>query len=405
MQVLGIPIEFFLFGAVLAGIAVLHKHALKVTLAGLAAILALRFATGFAEGPGLAGFGGFIAHEWVTLAELFLLLAGFAILANQFERSGLPDAMPRLLPDNWTGGLALLGVVFVMSAFLDNIAAAVIGGVMAKHLYGGRVAVGFLAAIVAAANAGGAGSVLGDTTTTLMWIGGVSPVTVMPAFLGALAAFAVFAVPAARQQQRFQPIQKRNAPVARIGWSRLALVAVMLLAILGANVGSTLLAPRLHHFMPVLGVALWLAILLTSLVRSPDWSVLPGAAKGAGFLVALVACAALMPVHGLPDPSWVSALGLGVLSAVFDNIPLTALALKQDGYDWALLAYAVGFGGSMVWFGSSAGVALSNSYPEARSVLSWLKQGWFVPLAYFVGFFVMLALVGWRELPALPRGG
>ena len=54
------------------------------------------------------------------------------------------------------------------------------------------------------------------------------------------------------------------------------------------------------------------------------------------------------------------------MSAVFDNIPLTALALKQGGYDWGFLAYAVGFGGSMIWFGSSAGVALSNMYPGGQ---------------------------------------
>ena len=49
--------------------------------------------------------------------------------------------------------------------------------------------------------------------------------------------------------------------------------------------------------------------------------------------------------------------------AVFDNIPLTALALHQGGYDWGFLAYAVGFGGSMIWFGSSAGVALAEHVP------------------------------------------
>src|SRR5437763_4155599 len=32
------------------------------------------------------------------------------------------------------------------------------------------------------------------------------------------------------------------------------------------------------------------------------------------------------------------------LSSVFDNIPLTALALEQGHYDWGALAYAVGFG-------------------------------------------------------------
>ena len=66
-------------------------------------------------------------------------------------------------------------IVFVLSSFLDNIAAALIGGVMAREVFRGKVHIGYLAAIVAASNAGGAGSVVGDTTTTMMWIAGVSP--------------------------------------------------------------------------------------------------------------------------------------------------------------------------------------------------------------------------------------
>ena len=72
----------------------------------------------------------------------------------------------------------------------------------------------------------------------------------------------------------------------------------------------------------------------------------------------------MMPVKSLPAPSWETTFGLGFFSAVFDNIPLTALAMKQDNYDWALLAYAVGFGGSMIWFGSSAGVAVAGLMPS-----------------------------------------
>jgi hypothetical protein len=126
-----------------------------------------------------------------------------------------------------------------------------------------------------------------------------------------------------------------------------------------------------------------------------DWSVAPAAAKGALFLCALVALASLMPVEKLPSPSWVSVFALGILSSVFDNIPLTALALEQGGYDWPLFAYAAGFGGSMIWFGSSAGVALVGSFPEGRSVTAWLQHGWHIGVAYVVGFFVMLALRGW----------
>jgi Na+/H+ antiporter NhaD/arsenite permease-like protein len=124
--------------------------------------------------------------------------------------------------------------------------------------------------------------------------------------------------------------------------------------------------------------------------------VLPESAKGALFLLALVLCASLMPVEALPPPSWQTSFSLGFISAVFDNIPLTALALEQGGYDWALLAYAVGFGGSMVWFGSSAGVAVSNLFPEAKSAVAWLRAAWWLPPAYVIGFFVMLGVLGWN---------
>jgi len=67
-----------------------------------------------------------------------------------------------------------------------------------------------------------------------------------------------------------------------------------------------------------------------------------------------------------------------------------------------MLAYAVGFGGSMIWFGSSAGVALSNMYPEAKSVGRWLSAGWHVTVAYVVGFAVIMLVVGWH--PTDKRG-
>jgi hypothetical protein len=152
------------------------------------------------------------------------------------------------------------------------------------------------------------------------------------------------------------------------------------------------------HF-PWLGAAVWVAILATVWLRRPDWELLPEAFRGSCFLLSLVLAASMMPVERLPGASWQTALGLGFLSAVFDNIPLTALALKQGGYDWGFLAYAVGFGGSMLWFGSSAGVALTNLYPEGRSAARWLKEGWHVAVAYVIGFFVMLALLGWHPTP------
>ena len=396
LSVSSFPIEFLLFGLMLLGVAMFHKRALAISVGGLIAILLFEaFITEFPTGPGADALAAHFAHEWVPITNLLLMLTGFEMLSNQFERSNISDHLPDLLPDDWTGGVALLAVVFVMSAFLDNIAAAVLGGVMARHLYQGRVSIGFLAAIVGCANAGGAGSVIGDTTTTIMWLHGISPLTVLPAFVAAIPAFLVIAPFAALAQQRHQPIIAHDLPGHPLEWRRIGIVAFILATAVGTNITANLLSEG-EETAPWLGIALWIAILVTSLVAKPDWSVMRHGTKGALFLAALVAAASLMPLKALPDPSWQSALGLGLLSSVFDNIPLTALALRQGGYDWALLAYAVGFGGSMVWFGSSAGVAITNIFPEGRSVVRWLRQGWFVPAAYFVGFFVMYGLWGWQ---------
>lgn len=393
----GIPLDFILFAAILLGIALFHRHTLPIALVGLAAIVAYKIGfTGFKSGPGLTGFVHHMEHEWVTLANLFLLLTGFALLSRHFEESRIPDEMPALLPDDWKGGAVLLLVVFVLSGFLDNIAAALIGGTVARHVFRGRVHIGYLAAIVAASNAGGAGSVVGDTTTTMMWIDGVSPLAVVEAYLAAIVALLIFAVPAAIRQHRFSPIVKTPPSGLPVDGARVFIVALILLTALAANVTANLKYPALLDAAPVLGLAVWAAILVTVPLRAPDWSALPEAFKGTIFLLALVTAASVMPVEKLPAASWHTALGLGFVSAVFDNIPLTALALKQGGYDWGFLAYAVGFGGSMIWFGSSAGVALSNMYPEAKSVGLWVRHGWPIALAYVIGFFVMVAILGWH---------
>jgi Na+/H+ antiporter NhaD/arsenite permease-like protein len=400
---IGVPIEFVLFGLTLAGVALFHHHTLQVALIGLAVVTLYKLGfTGFKTGPGLGGLGLHMAHEWIILANLLGLLLGFALLSNHFEKSKVPEVLPNYLPDDWKGGFLLLVMVFVLSSFLDNIAAALIGGTMAAGVFRKKVHIGYLAAIVAASNAGGSGSVVGDTTTTMMWIDGVSPVVVFDAYVAATVALVVCGIPAAIQQQRYAPIVKDAKVEHRVDWARVAIVAIILVSAIGANVIANLRFPALLDQFPVIGAAVWLAILVTAPWRQPDWKLLPDAFKGTVFLLALVTIASMMPVEKLPPASWQSTLSLGFISAVFDNIPLTALALKQGGYDWGLLAYAVGFGGSMIWFGSSAGVAISNLYPEAKSVGRWVRFGWHVALAYVIGFMVFMLVSGWH--PTDKRG-
>lgn len=391
-----IRIEFILFALTLLGVALFHKHTLHVALSGLTAILLFKliFASGFHFGEHMFGHIPILEQivnkeeregEWAILLNLFGLLLGFAVLAKHFEESGIPDILPKYLPDDWKGPFVLLVFIFIMSAFLDNIAAAMIGGTIAIVVFNKKVHIGYIAAIVAASNAGGAGSVVGDTTTTMIWIDGVSAFDVMHAYYAAIVAFLFFSFYASFQQHKLQPIQKDPKEGIKINYGKLIIVGFILICTITTNV--------LFDF-PALGV--WFAIVVGALFRKTPWHELRHALPGTIFLLSLVTCASMMPVSELPDASWQTAFSLGFISSIFDNIPLTKLALDQGGYDWGVLAYAVGFGGSMVWFGSSAGVAISNMMPEAKSVVTWLRKGWHVIIAYIIGFFVMLFLWGWH---------
>jgi Na+/H+ antiporter NhaD/arsenite permease-like protein len=390
-------IEFIFFALILLGVALFHKKAIYFSAGGFIVILAYKliFDPAFPIADHFFGDVNFIQQlaehekrvgEWGIILNLFGLLLGFAILSKLFEESGIPAIIPRFLPGNWTGPLILLVFVYILSTFLDNIAAALLGGTIALIVFRHKVHIGYIAGIVAASNAGGAGSVLGDTTTTMMWIEGVSAFAVIRAFLASFVALLVFSFFAARQQFKFQPIQPEPESVnIKIDWKMLTVVIFILAGAIFSNV---------YYDMPALGV--WVVIIISSLFIRVPWSEVSKMMRSTIFLICLVLSASLMPVEELPSATWESAFFLGILSSVFDNIPLTKLCLEQGFYDWGLLAYAVGFGGSMVWFGSSAGVAITSKFAEARYMLSWLKNGWHVALAYVAGFYMFLLIIGWH---------
>ena len=91
-----VPVDFILFALTLLGVALFHRNTLQVALTGLAVILIYKFAfAGFRDGPGFAGFTAHMAHEWVILVNLLLLLVGFALLSRHFEDSRVPLELPR----------------------------------------------------------------------------------------------------------------------------------------------------------------------------------------------------------------------------------------------------------------------------------------------------------------------
>jgi Na+/H+ antiporter NhaD/arsenite permease-like protein len=391
-----VRVEFIIFGLILLGVAFFHHHTFRVAVIGLTILLIYKFIfdPGFHFMEHMFGTNSFGEQllnkelrqgEWGIILNLLGLLLGFALLSKIFEESKVPDILPHYLPDDWKGPLVLLVFVFIMSAFLDNIAAALIGGTIALVVFKHKVHLGYIAAIVAASNAGGAGSVVGDTTTTMMWIDGVSAFNVLHAFIASFFAFIIFAWVGSHQQDKYHRIQKESKPGIKVDLKRISVVGLILIGAIIMNI---------VYDMPALGV--WLALLIGTFIIKVPWKEIPGAIKGTIFLLCLVTSASLMPVEELPSASWFTAFSLGFLSSVFDNIPLTKLCLDQGHFDWGMLAYSVGFGGSMVWFGSSAGVAITNKFPDGRDVFLWVRKGWHVAAAYVIGFFALFLIMGWE---------
>ena len=86
------------------------------------------------------------------------------------------------------------------------------------------------------------------------------------------------------------------------------------------------------------------------------------------------------------------SVGLGILSAVVDNVPLTAAAIDilqtTNSAIWSLLALAVGTGGSLLVIGSAAGVVAMGAAPE----LTFVRYLRLATLPAFIGYIVAVVI-------------
>src|SRR5688572_26890557 len=288
-----IPLEFVLFALTLVCVAVFHHRTFEVAVTGLIVITLSKLVfTQFGDHAGLVGLGLHLRHEWVTIANLGGLLLGFAVLSAHFEESHVPKELPRFLPLDWRGPFVLLVMVFVLSSFLDNIAAALIGGAMAHALFP-KVHIGYIAGIVAASNAGGSGSVVGDTTTTMMWIDGVAPGAVFHAYVAAVVALFVCGIPAAIQQHKWAQMVRSGVEAIDIDWARVMIVAFILATAIVVNVTVNVGFGENADALPFLAMGVWAAILLAAPIRRPDWNAFRSSVKGTIFLLCLVLAASM----------------------------------------------------------------------------------------------------------------
>ena len=380
-------------------IAIFNKKAFIISLLGFAVILIYKI---FSDGDFNIIEHFFGKHdiieqiinkhsregEWHILLNLFGLLLGFELLSKIFQHTAIPELLPKYLPDDWKGPFVLLLFVFILSAFLDNIAGALIGGAIAAIVFNGKVNIGFLVAIVAASNAGGSGSVIGDTTTTMMWLNGVSPLNVLHAYIAAVVAFLFFGIIASFQQHKYQPIQKDVVNITKPDYGNLLIVILILAGAILTNIFIEL---------PFIGV--WLALIIGAMFRKIPWKEAGKAFKGTMFLLFLVFCCFAYACQIITRP-------FSTISFFFRNkYQHFSIIYLLQSYAWSrevttgacllmplvLVVLCCGLALLQVF-------AITNEFPEARNAGLWLRKGWYIIPSYIIGFLALYFFLGWNPI-------
>ena len=281
-------------------------------------------------------------------------------------------------------------VTFFLSAVLDNLTTTIVMISLMKKLSGSQNDRLFFAAmIVIAANAGGAWSVIGDVTTTMLWIGGqITPLPIvkgvfLPSLINLL--LPLFVVTYLLKGKAIAPPSNRESSVRPVNLFERNLIFYLGLGLLIAVPAFK----TITHLPPFMGILFGLGILwvVGDLIhRDKDEDekkplTLAHALKQIDmasivfFIGILLAVATLEHTHVLEMlAKWldrsvgrqdVIVVLLGLLSAIVDNVPLVAASMGMyslsqypaDSFLWEFIAYCAGTGGSILIIGSAAGVA------------------------------------------------
>ena len=377
---------------VLAYAAIALEHPLGVNKSATALIGAALLWTVYATMTGDHALVGHALDESVaaTAQIVFFLIGAMTIVEVIDAHDGFEVITSRISTTSQVRLMWVVGfVTFFLSSILDNLTTTIVMVALIQRLIAKREdRLLFASLIVIAANAGGAWTVIGDVTTTMLWIGGqISPVRIMGSvFLPSLVNLLVplVFVSFALRGRSIAPPPKEN------GLHAVAALDRNLMFYLG--LGSLVAVPAFKaatHLPPFMGVLLGLGVvwLVGEIVhRHKDEHVRRPLSLAHAltqidmasvvFFVGILLAVAALEHAGLLSmvAHWLEAtvgrldiivILLGLLSAVIDNVPLVAATMGMydlahyppNSFLWEFIAYCAGTGGSILIIGSAAGVA------------------------------------------------
>jgi Na+/H+ antiporter NhaD/arsenite permease-like protein len=394
------------------------EHEMKINKAGVAIFTAAAaWALYIGSGPTVERVA-LLLHYLEDIAQVvFFVLAAMVIVELIDAHNGFAAITDRIrLRSKRTLMWALVFIAFFLSAVLDNLTTTIVMLTVLKRLVpAGKERWLYGAVLVIAANSGGAWSPIGDVTTTMLWIGGqISTFGVVSGlFVPSLVSVVIptlvasYLVKGKVQPQQASQRTKAHYTGLVLGLGVACLVAVPFWKIvvglppfMGMLMGLAIMwvvTDRIHSKGDNRG-----HLMVTEALRRVDASValfflgilLAVTSLDAVGLLELLAQGLNRIVSSLPALAAI----LGAISAVVDNVPLTAATMHMydltqfpiDHELWLLIAFAVGTGGSMLLIGSAAGVALMgiekvNFWWYLRTITWIAALGYLAGLGWFVG--------------------
>ena len=259
--------------------------------------------------------------------------------------------------------------------------------------------------VVVAANAGGAWSPFGDITTLMAWTSGkgqfVDFLFLFPAsFFGYFVTAFLLSKVVPNTKPEFD-VSKETAPELMKGANVVIGLGVLTIA-------CAVLSHQVLHLPAMWGMMFGLSLLKlyayrlkkahnTHLDIFESMSKIENntllfffgilAAVGALYFIGWLALAAVVYDPSVLGPTW-SNIGVGFLSAIVDNVPVMSAVLKASpemGLDqWMLVTLTAGVGGSLISFGSAAGVGVMGKLPGVYTFGSHMKYAWTILIGYIV---------------------
>jgi Na+/H+ antiporter NhaD/arsenite permease-like protein len=385
---------FAILSVFIAGYALIAlEHVVKINKAATALLTGVLCWTVYVSlSPGGAETGAHLPAQVADIAGILFFLMGAMTIVEIIDAHGGFDMVTAIL----SGGskrrlLWLAGVTgFFLSAVLDNLTTTIVMvSLLSKILPKREDLLIFTGMVVIAVNAGGAWTPIGDVTTTMLWIGGrITSLSIMKILIAPCVVCA--GLPLLWESLRMKDgNEKIVSPKPGVMTPREKSLGR---AVFFLGIGVLLFVPvfkTVTHLPPFIGMIFGLGVLWIvteilhgngdaekrhahSVARALQRIDMPSILFFLGILLGISALQAAGVLPALAQ--WldrrigdihVTVLAIGLISAVVDNVPLVAGAMKMyslsqfgvDHHFWSFLSYCAGTGGSALIIGSAAGVA------------------------------------------------